>query len=91
MVKWRIQFCIYGPEKFLFVMIFMINIPHESMEQSSRKHCIFSNIKKSGTFVNLKEIIFANISNTLQDGVSLLLDLLGKTYMCFRCKKKLSQ
>ena len=43
---------------------------------------LFSNIKKSGTFVNLKEIIFANISNTLQDGVSLLLDLLGKTYMC---------
>ena len=28
MVKWRIQFCIYGPEKLLSVMIFMINIPH---------------------------------------------------------------
>ena len=45
-------------------------------------------MKKSGTLLSLEEIIFADISDTLQNCVPLLLDLLTKSTVLFDPNKK---
>ena len=46
------------------------------MKRKIRFVCIFPFEKKSGTLLSLEEIIFADISDTLQNCVPLLLNLL---------------